>query len=33
MNKIKNIKIINNSKIKINTFNNDEIIDNFGNGL
>ena len=33
INELKNIEIINNSKIKINTNNNKEIFDNFGNGL
>ena len=33
INELKNIEIINNSKIKINTNNNKAIFDNFGNGL
>ena len=33
INELKNIEIINNSKIKINTNNNKEIFENFGNGL
>ena len=33
INELKNIEIINNSKIKINTNNNKSIFENFGNGL